>query len=90
MWQFHLVYSDESTKQWVQQGCRSAGIGCIECKTRLADHVVARIEPMRQKREELSRRPDTVMDILKDGSARARKVAQATMEEVHRAMKIAY
>ena len=86
----HKAFSTQETRDWATLGCTTATIGCIECKTRLADHIVARIEPMRQKREELRRRPDTVMDILKDGSARARKVAQATMEEVHRAMKIAY
>jgi tryptophanyl-tRNA synthetase len=86
----HKAFSTQDTRDWATLGCTTATIGCIECKSKLADHVVARIEPMRQKREELSRRPDTVMDILKDGSARARKVAQATMEEVHRAMKIAY
>jgi tryptophanyl-tRNA synthetase len=86
----HKAFSTQETRDWATAGCTSASIGCIECKTRLADHVVARIEPMRQKREELAARPDTVMDILKDGSARARKVAQATMDEVHKAMKIAY
>ncbi len=86
----HKAFSTQETRDWATLGCTTATIGCIDCKSKLADHVVTRLEPMRQKREELSRRPDTVMDILKDGSARARKVAQATMEEVHRAMKIAY
>ena len=86
----HKGFSTQETRDWATAGCTTASIGCIECKSKLADHVVARIAPMRQKREELGARPDTVMDILKDGSARARKVAQATMQEVRQAMKISY
>ena len=86
----HKAFSPVETRDWATAGCTTASIGCIECKSKLADHVVARIEPMRQKRAALAEKPDTVMDILKDGSARARKVAQATMGEVHQAMKIAY
>lgn len=86
----HKAFSTQETRDWATAGCTTASIGCIECKSKLADHVVARIEPMRQKRAALAEKPDTVMDILKDGSARARKVAQATMGEVHQAMKIAY
>jgi tryptophanyl-tRNA synthetase len=86
----HKAFSTQETRDWATLGCTTASIGCIECKSKLADHVVARVEPMRQKREELSARPDTVMDILKTGSVRARAVAQTTMDEVRKAMKIAY
>jgi tryptophanyl-tRNA synthetase len=86
----HKAFSTRETRDWATAGCTSASIGCIECKSKLSDHVVARVEPMRQKREELSGRPDTVMDILREGSARARTVARATMQDVHQAMKIAY
>ena len=86
----HKAFSPPETCDWATRGCTTASIGCIECKSKLADHVVARVEPMRRKREELAARPDTVMDILKTGSARARTVAQATMHEVRQAMKIEY
>jgi len=86
----HKAFSTQETRDWATAGCTSASIGCIECKARLADHVVARIAPMREKREYLAARPDTVMDVLKTGSASARAVAQATMHEVHQAMKIEY
>lgn len=86
----HKAFSNEETRTWAAAGCQSAAIGCIECKTRLADHVVARVEPMRQKREELAKRPDTVMDILRDGSKRAKEVAGATVREAREAMKIEY
>ena len=86
----HKAFSTQETRDWATEGCKTASIGCIECKSRLADHVVARVEPMRQKREELGKTPDTVMDILRDGSARARTVAQATMADVRDAMKISY
>ena len=86
----HKAFSTQETRDWATAGCTSASIGCIECKSKLADHVIARIAPMREKREYLAARPDTVMDVLKTGSASARAVAQATMHEVHRAMKIEY
>ena len=86
----HKAFSSKETQEWSAAGCRSASIGCIECKSKLADHVVARVEPMRQKREDLAKSPDTVMDILREGSTRARTVARATMAEVHDAMKISY
>ena len=86
----HKAFSTQETRDWATAGCTTATIGCIECKSKLADHVVARVEPMRKKREELAARPDTVMDVLKTGSASARTVAQATMHEVRQAMKIEY
>ena len=86
----HKAFSTQQTRDWAAQGCTTATIGCIECKSKLADHVVARVEPMRQKREELAAHPGTVMDILKAGSRSARAVAQTTMHEVRQAMKIEY
>ena len=86
----HKAFSTQQTRDWAAQGCTTAAIGCIECKSKLADHVVARVEPMRQKREELAAHPGTVMDILKAGSRSARAVAQTTMHEVRQAMKIEY
>ena len=72
------------------QGCRSAGIGCLECKAKLADHLIARIAPSYERRQELAKRPDTVWDVLFEGSKRARQVAEATMDDVRAAIKIRY
>jgi tryptophanyl-tRNA synthetase len=74
----------------VQQGCRSAGIGCLDCKARLTDHVLERLAQIHARRPEFARRPDTVWDILREGSTRARGVAEATLDDVRAAMKLRY
>ncbi|HXY42010.1 MAG TPA: tryptophan--tRNA ligase, partial [Vicinamibacteria bacterium] len=63
---------------------------CLDCKASLAEGLLARLLPVQQRRKELERRPDTVWDVLVDGSKRARAVAEATMDEVRSAMKICY
>jgi tryptophanyl-tRNA synthetase len=90
VYDLHRAFSSPETQAWSAAGCRSASIGCIDCKKKLADHVVERIEPIRRKREELQSRPDTVMDVLLDGSKRARSVAAGTMADVRAAIKIEY
>jgi tryptophanyl-tRNA synthetase len=90
VWQFHLVYSDESTRQWVQQGCRSAGIGCIECKHPVIDAVLKEQEPMHERAQAYIDDPALVRDILADGCARARKLAGETMRDVRQAMGLNY
>src|SRR5581483_11676635 len=82
VWQFHLVYSDESTKQWVQQGCRSAGIGCLECKQPVIDAVLKEQEPMRARAQIYLDDAKLVRDIIADGCQQARTQAQETMREV--------
>jgi tryptophanyl-tRNA synthetase len=86
----HKAFSSDQTREWAAAGCRSAGIGCLDCKGRLIDHMLERLARVHEKRAELEKRPDTVWDILLDGSRRAREVAQATMAEVRSAMKIDY
>jgi tryptophanyl-tRNA synthetase len=86
----HKAFSPRETQEWSANGCRTAGIGCIECKGRLADHVVERMAGIQERRREYESRPDTVWDILKEGSARARETAAATMETVRTAMKLRY
>ncbi len=71
-------------------GCRTAGIGCLDCKGRLLDHLLHRLEEIHERRPEYASRPDEVWDILAAGSKRARETARATMEEVRSAMKIRY
>ena len=86
----HKVFSPEPTREWAAAGCRSAGIGCLDCKSRLADHMIERLAEVHARRPELEARPDTVWDILRDGNQRARVAAQTTMAEVRQAMQVAY
>ncbi len=88
VWQFHQVYSDAARRDWVQQGCRSADIGCLECKQPIVDAVRAELEPIQQRARELEAQPEVVRSILDEGSDRAREVARETMEEVRHAMSL--
>jgi tryptophanyl-tRNA synthetase len=90
VWQFHLVYSDERIKSWVQQGCRSAGIGCLECKQPVIDAVLAEQAPMRERAEKYAEDPTLVRSIVADGCDRARELARETMREVREVMGLSY
>ena len=84
----HKIFSDQATVQKVDAGCRSAGIGCIECKGWAADALVATLAPMQERRKKYENNPRLAWDILEAGSARARKVAGATMNDVRDAMNM--
>ena len=86
----HKAFSTRETQEWAAQGCRSAGIGCLDCKGRLIDHLLHRLEELHARRPQFASRPDTVWDILEEGAQRARAAAAATMEEVRRVMKIGH
>jgi len=86
VWQFHLVYSNAETREWVQKGCRSAGIGCLECKQPVIDAVLAEQEPMRQRAQTYLDNPGLVREIIADGCGQARKLAGETMRDVREAM----
>jgi len=86
----HRAFSPEATREWAATGCRTAGIGCLDCKAKLSEHVLEKLAGVHARRPELSARPDTVWDILLEGSKKARSVAEATMEDVRSAMKIRY
>ncbi len=90
VWQFHEVYSDAEIKQWVQQGCRSAGIGCIECKQPVIDAVLQEIEPMQARAREFESQPELVRRVIADGCEAAGAVARDTMGEVREAMSLRY
>jgi len=90
VWQFHLVYSDDKTRQWVQQGCRSAGIGCLECKQPVIDAVLAEQEPMRERAQPYLDDPTLVRNIIEEGCDRAHKLAVETMRDVREAMGLSY
>jgi tryptophanyl-tRNA synthetase len=82
----HKIFSTKETMAKVYEGCRSAGIGCIECKGWAADALVQILLPMQERRKKYEQNPRLAWDILEAGSARARKVGEATMEEAREAM----
>jgi len=84
----HKIFSDPVTMAKVNEGCRSAGIGCIECKSWVADDLVNILNPMQERRKKYEENPRLAWDILEAGSARASEVANATMSEVRDAMGI--
>ena len=86
----HQAFSPAETREWAAAGCRSAGIGCLDCKAKLAEHMLERLAGVHARRPEFAKRPDTVWDVLVEGSRKAREVAEATMEDVRGAMKIRY
>ncbi|MGD8378002.1 MAG: tryptophan--tRNA ligase [Gammaproteobacteria bacterium] len=90
VWDLHKIYSDAATQDWVQQGCRSAGIGCLDCKKPVIEAVLAELKPIRERGEEFERDPDAVRGILTDGCEKARALARDTMEEVRQAMGLNY
>lgn len=90
VWQLHRVYSDEATRDWVQSGCRSAGIGCIECKQPVIDGIQKELAPIRERAQVYLDDPTLVRNIISDGNDRARKLASETMKDVREAMGLDY
>ena len=90
VWQFHQIYSGDDVKTWVQAGCRSAGIGCIECKQPVIDAVLREQEPMRERARMYEEDPQLVKNIIADGCEKARKLAQETMRDVREAIGLDY
>ncbi len=90
VWQFHVVYSDDNVKQWVQTGCRSAGIGCLECKQPVIDAVLKEQEPMHERAQPYLDDPQLVRNIIADGCEKAGRLAQETMRDVRESMGLDY
>jgi tryptophanyl-tRNA synthetase len=90
VWQLHEVYSDDKQKSWVQEGCRSAGIGCLECKEPIIDAVTRELAPMRERAAMYTEDPSLVRNIIADGCERAREYAQETMRDVRESMGLDY
>jgi tryptophanyl-tRNA synthetase len=90
VWQFHKVYTDAATHQWVQQGCSSAGIGCLECKQPVIDAILKEQAPWRERDEAYLANPKQVHWIVEMGTERARTVARQTMKDVRTAMGLNY
>ncbi len=86
----HKIFSDTETIAKVNEGCRSASIGCIECKSWAANSLVSVLAPMQERRKKYEQSPHLAWDILEEGSARARKIASGTMNEVRESMGMSY
>ena len=86
VWQFHRIYSSEETKDWVTEGCRSAGIGCVECKGPVIEAVLKELEPIREKAIPYEENPDAIKAILNEGRERARDSARETIDDVREVM----
>jgi tryptophanyl-tRNA synthetase len=86
VYDWHKLFSTRDTLQWAAQGCRTAGIGCIECKAKMADHLIEWITPVRERRVKWEKDPKGVLEILDEGSKKAREVAKKTMKRVREAV----
>jgi tryptophanyl-tRNA synthetase len=82
VYDWHKLFSPPETLDWASEGCRTAGIGCIECKSKMADHLIAWIAPVRERRLNYEKNPKQVLEILDAGSTSARKSAAQTMQRV--------
>tara|TARA_B100000745_G_scaffold16546_1_gene11893 strand:- start:3505 stop:4713 length:1209 start_codon:yes stop_codon:yes gene_type:complete len=90
VWKFHEVYSPEDVKSWAQQGCRSAGIGCLDCKQPVIDAVLKEQAPICEKAEYYENNPDVVRSIVEEGCETARDIAKQTLSEVRDVMGLSY
>jgi tryptophanyl-tRNA synthetase len=83
---WHKLFSPPDVIAWADQGCRTAGIGCVDCKKAMADNLVTWIEPIQARRKEFEAHPQQVWDILDAGSKKAQKAARKTMKRVRNAI----
>jgi tryptophanyl-tRNA synthetase len=88
VFELHKVYSDEKTREWAATGCRTAGIGCLDCKKPLIDRVVEEIGTFRKRAQEYQENPELVRTIVAEGSEKARESARETLDDVRRAMHL--
>ncbi len=90
VWPLHQVYSTEETRAWVEDGCRRAKIGCLDCKQPVIDAMLAEQAPIRERALEYLDTPDVVRSVIAEGCEAARDVAQETLEDVRHAMGLVY
>ena len=90
VWKLHNVYSNDDVKSWAIKGCKSASIGCVDCKGPLIDSVLKEQQPVRERALEYLSNPESVQAVIDEGSERAREVARDTLEEVKNAMGLNY
>ncbi|MDD3652277.1 tryptophan--tRNA ligase [Immundisolibacter sp.] len=90
VWALHQVYSDQARREWVQDGCRSAGIGCLDCKKPLIDAVQAELAQFRERARPFEDDPGLVRELIAGGCEQAREVARETLDVVRQAMGLGY
>ncbi|MGH8398783.1 MAG: tryptophan--tRNA ligase [Gammaproteobacteria bacterium] len=90
VWEFHKVYSDQATRDWVWKGCTTAGIGCLECKQPVIEAVLQELKPIRERAAEIEANPERVRSVINQGCEAARDVARDTMDDVRQAMGLKY
>lgn len=90
VWEFHKIYSDQGTRDWVWKGCTTAGIGCLDCKQPVIDGVLKELKPIRERALEIEANPEMVRSVINEGCEAARDAARNTMEEVRQAMGLNY
>ncbi|HSH54176.1 MAG TPA: tryptophan--tRNA ligase [Methylotenera sp.] len=90
VWQLHEIYSNKATQDWVQVGCKSASIGCIECKGPVIEGVLAELKPIQERAAQYAEDPTLVKNIVAEGCEKARKLARETMRDVRDAMGLNY
>jgi tryptophanyl-tRNA synthetase len=90
VWPLHQIYSDAQRQAWVQKGCTTAGIGCLECKQPVIEAIIAEQQPIHERAQKYLDDPSLVRAIVADGCERARKLAEETMRDVREAMGLSY
>lgn len=90
VWQLHQIYSNQATQDWVQAGCKTAGIGCIECKGPVIEGVLAELKPIQERAAQYAEDPTLVKNIVAEGCEKARKLARETMRDVREVMGLNY
>ena len=88
VWDLHKIYSDEATRKWVNEGCRTAGIGCLDCKQPLIERIVEEVSAMRRRAQEFEDNPELVRNIIAEGADKAREAARATLDDVRQVMHL--
>jgi tryptophanyl-tRNA synthetase len=90
VFKLHEIYSHEDTKEWVIEGCKTAGIGCVDCKRPLIDSILEEQKPMHERARQYEDNPELVKSIVAEGNEKARSIAKATLEDVRQAMGLNY
>ena len=88
VWDLHKLYSDAATQQWASDGCRTAGIGCLDCKRPLIEKIVEELKGMRKRAQEFQESPELVSNLIHQGDDKAREAARETLDDVRRAMHL--
>ena len=84
----HRIFTPATDREWAATGCRTAGIGCLDCKDVLLKHMLPRLDGIRERRQTFAEKPDAIVEVLHEGSRRARAVAARTMAEVRAAVRL--